>query len=84
MVDESYDPHARMHESFPRVDSGSTKMAGDVIPIPGERSPGSPSATFGVDPEAVPYATGQKTDPKVHSIGESTLRDWATRTDKRY
>lgn len=23
MVDESYDPHARMHESFPRVDSGS-------------------------------------------------------------
>ena len=23
MVDESLDPHARMHDSFPRVDSGS-------------------------------------------------------------
>lgn len=23
MSDESYDPHARMHDSFPRVDSGS-------------------------------------------------------------
>lgn len=23
MSDESYDPHARMHESFPRADSGS-------------------------------------------------------------
>lgn len=33
-TDESYDPHARMHESFPRADSGSTQMAGDVIPLP--------------------------------------------------
>lgn len=32
--DESYDPHARMHESFPRVDSGSTQMAGDVVDMP--------------------------------------------------
>lgn len=23
MTDESYDPHARMHDSFPRSDSGS-------------------------------------------------------------
>lgn len=23
MTDESYDPHARIHESFPRADSGS-------------------------------------------------------------
>ena len=33
MTDESYDPHARMHESFPRVDSG-TQMAGDVVTFP--------------------------------------------------
>jgi len=32
MVDESYDPHARMHESFPRADSGS-QMAQNVVPI---------------------------------------------------
>lgn len=36
MTDESYDPHARMHESFPRADSG-TKMAGDVIPLSSAR-----------------------------------------------
>lgn len=38
-TDESYDPHARMHESFPRSDSGTdkdgqTQMAGDVIEMP--------------------------------------------------
>lgn len=33
-TDESYDPHARMHESFPRSDSGSTQMAGEVIELP--------------------------------------------------
>lgn len=32
MTDESYDPHARMHESFPRADSG-TQMADNVVQI---------------------------------------------------
>lgn len=33
MTDESYDPHARMHESFPRADSGSYEVADNVTPI---------------------------------------------------
>lgn len=44
-TDESYDPHARMHESFPRADSGSTQVAGEVIPLKGEDSMGSPAGT---------------------------------------
>lgn len=67
----------------PRMEH-STKMAGDVLPMPGERSLGSPDAKYGVDPKAVPYATGQATDPKVLSIGNSTLTGWANRTGKRY
>lgn len=46
--DESYDPHARMHESFPRVDSGSTQMAGDVLPLrPNSPAPADFSAVQG-------------------------------------
>jgi hypothetical protein len=72
-MDESYDPHARMHESFPRADSG-TKMAGDVIPIPGEKSMGP-----GPTPDAVPYALGQSNDNKVKSIGMDTVKSWYER-----
>lgn len=81
--DESYDPHARMHESFPRVDSGSTQMAGDVLPMPGDRTLGSSSTQMGVDANAANYATGTKTEPKVLSIGAKTLTGWANRTSTR-
>lgn len=32
--DESYDPHARMHDSFPRVDSGTQSASNDVPVLP--------------------------------------------------
>lgn len=70
-TDESYDPHARMHDSFPRADSGSenagggagVQMAGEVIPIAGEKSMG-PGQTL----KATGYYYGTKSDPKVISI----------------
>lgn len=73
MVDESYDPHARMHESFPRVDSG-TQMAGDVIPLAGDRSMGS-----GPDTAALDYARGIKTDPKVVTMPAKQMNNSANR-----
>lgn len=74
MVDESYDPHARMHESFPRVDSGSTKMAGEVIPLAGEKSMGS-----GPSPSALDYARGLKTDSQVIRMPEPQMGNSARR-----
>lgn len=74
MTDESYDPHARMHESFPRVDSGSTKMAGDVIPLAGEKSMGG-----GPDPRALDYARGIKSDPQVITIPDRQMTNSANR-----
>jgi hypothetical protein len=73
MTDESYDPHARMHESFPRVDSG-TKMAGDVIPLAGEKSMGG-----GPDSSAVDYAAGKKTDPQVIRMPDPQMGNSARR-----
>lgn len=50
------------------------QMAGDVIPIAGEKSMGS-----GQTPSAAGYAVGKESDPKVQSIGMSTLQGWAQR-----
>lgn len=53
---------------------GMTRTAGDVLPMPGERSMGSGETTA-----AAPYATGANKDPKVISIGMPTLKSWAGR-----
>ncbi len=47
------------------------QMAGDVIPMAGERSMGP-----GETPDAAGFATGQQTAPNVQSIGTPTLRQW--------
>jgi len=54
--------------------AGLTKTAGDVLPIPGEKSMGS-----GMDSRATDYALGKKTDPKVTPMPMSTTKGWAQR-----
>lgn len=51
--------------------------AGDVLPMPGERSMGSGATSSSVD-----YATGKATDPKVKTIGMDVLKGWAQRKQK--
>lgn len=80
MMGSPSDPADHPATSMPQA---TQHYAGDVLPMPGERSMGSSSSIAGVDPNAVPYSTGQKKDPKVLSIGEGTLRGWANRTDQR-
>lgn len=55
-------------------DHWGTQMAGDVLPMPGEKSMGS-----GQTGSAADYATGKAKDPKVKSIGMDTLKGWAGR-----
>jgi len=52
----------------------SVEMAGDVIPLPGELSMGK-----GPTGEAIGYALGTKSDPKVKSIGMDTLKGFYDR-----
>lgn len=56
------------------IPDATQHYAGDVLPIPGERSMGR-----GETSSAAPYATGASKDPKVLSIGMPTLRGWADR-----
>lgn len=51
------------------------QYAGDVLPMPGEKSMGS-----GLDSRAADYAVGKKTDPKVVPMPIDTTRGWAKRT----
>lgn len=53
------------------VDHWGTRLAGDVLPMPGDRSMGS-----GQTPAAADYAVGKAQDPKVKSIGMDTLKGW--------
>lgn len=54
------------------------QYAGDVLPMPGEKSMGS-----GQDSRAVDYALGKKISPGVSSIGNATLGSWARRQQGR-
>ncbi len=54
------------------------QMAGDVIPLAGEKSMGP-----GETPNAAGYATGQQTAPNVHSIGTPTLQEWLANVKAR-
>lgn len=56
----------------------STEMAGDVLPMPGEKSMGT-----GQGGDSLDYALGRKSSPGVKSIGDKTLGDWAKRTSDR-
>lgn len=55
-----------------RDDGGKVRMAGDVLPIAGERSMGP-----GNDSRAVEYALGKKSDPKITPMPMSTTKSWA-------
>jgi hypothetical protein len=75
---------SEIDNDFHPVDSGleatndhwGTKLAGDVVPI-------GVSGGAGQSTEAPSYVTGNKTDPKVISIGNQTARDWVSRTKSR-
>lgn len=60
------------------VPQATQHYAGDVLPMPGDRSMGS-GETYGAEA----YALGQKTDPKVSSIGRAALKSWTDKTIKR-
>ena len=49
----------------------SMRMAGDVLPIPGELSMGP-----GMDERAVDYATGKKSSENIKSIGMKALESF--------
>jgi hypothetical protein len=61
------------HSAYNKPDA-SQHYAGDVLPIPGERSMGS-----GPTSQAAGYAVGKDKDPKVLSIGMPTLKSWHDR-----
>ncbi len=54
------------------------QMAGDVLPMPGDRSMGP-----GETAAAVPFATGQQQAPNVQSIGQPTLQQWLANVKAR-
>lgn len=56
------------------VPAATQHYAGDVLPMPGERSMGG-----GETSRAVDYATGKSSDPKVKPIGMDVLKGWASR-----
>lgn len=53
------------------VPTATKHYAGDVLPMPGDRSMGSGNTSTAVD-----YATGKASDPKVLPIGDKALRSW--------
>jgi len=70
MKQEDHDSH--------NMSDATEQYAGDVLPMPGEKSMGS-----GQDSRAVDYALGKKTSPGVSSIGNSTLGSWARRQQSK-
>lgn len=54
------------------------QMAGDVLPMPGERSMGG-----GETPNAAGFATGQQSAPNVQSIGTPTPQQWLANVKAR-
>lgn len=52
--------------------------AGDVLPMPGERSMGG-----GPTYDSLDYALGSKSNPKVVPIGNGPLKSWSDSTSKR-
>lgn len=71
LMGEASDPSDHPSTSMP---TATQHYAGDVIPI--SAGPSGPGAGPTVD--AVPYATGAKSDPQVKSIGIDTLAKWHT------
>jgi hypothetical protein len=72
MMGTETDPSDHPATSMPNA---TQHYAGDVIPMPGEKSMGS-----GLDSRAVDYAIGKKTDPKVVPMPIGTTHGWAKRT----
>lgn len=68
MMGDATDPGDMAVSNVPRA---TQHYAGDVLPMPGERSMGSGNTSTAVD-----YATGKATDPKVLPIGDKALRSW--------
>ncbi len=62
----------------PQAGQPPQQMAGDVVPLAGEKSMGP-----GQTPDAAGYATGQQTAPNVQSIGTPTLQQWLTNVRAR-
>lgn len=56
------------------VKPATDQYAGDVLPMPGERSMGA-----GPTSQAADYAVGKAKDPKIQSIGMSALKSWHDR-----
>lgn len=71
MMGDPQDPSDHPAANMPQA---TQHYAGDVLPMPGERSMGAGATT-----QAVDYATGKAKDPKVLPIGNKTLGDWAKR-----
>lgn len=71
IMGEPMDVDTHPAQSMPQA---TEHYAGDVLPMPGDRSMGS-----GETSRAVDYATGKAKDPKVKSIGMDVLKGWAGR-----
>lgn len=71
MMGSAMDPADHEASSMPQA---TQHYAGDVLPIPGEKSMGS-----GQDSRAVDYAIGKKSDPKVLPMPMSTTKGWSDR-----
>lgn len=74
MMGSASDPADHPATDMPQA---TQHYAGDVLPIPGDRSMGT-----GQTGSAATYATGKERDPKVLSIGMPTLKSWAGRQTK--
>lgn len=75
MQGDPMDPGDHPSTNMPQA---SQHYAGDVLPMPGDRSMGG-----GHTPAAADYATGRTTDPKILPIGDGALRNWYSSKTKQ-
>lgn len=68
MMGDETDPQDHSAHNMPQA---TQHYAGDVLPMPGDKSMGG-----GHTPAAADYATGRATDPKVLPIGNAALSNW--------
>lgn len=71
MMGSPMDPHNHPATDVPQA---TQHYAGDVLPMPGEKSMGAGNTGDSID-----YALGKKSNPKVQSIGAPALKSWADR-----
>lgn len=80
MLGSESDPSDHDSHNMPQA---SQHYAGDVLPIGTDPySRVSPSDLGRSDASSVPYALGNKGDPKILSIGKPTLKSWADRKSR--